>query len=99
MRKIVLACAAGASTSMLVLKMREAAQKAGYGCDIHAYPLSDVQDKAADADIVLLGPQVRFQADKVSKLVNCPVEPIDTMMYGMMNGEGVISHVKEVFGD
>lgn len=99
MRKIVLACAAGASTSMLVLKMRKAAEQMGYVCEVHAYPLSDVQDKAVDADIVLLGPQVRFQAGRVAALVSCPVEPIDTVVYGMMDGVGVINHVKEVLGD
>lgn len=99
MRKIVLACAAGASTSMLVLKMRKAAEQMGYACDVHAYPLADVQEKAADADVVLLGPQVRFQADKIATFVSCPVEPIDTVMYGMMDGVGVINHVKEVLGD
>lgn len=99
MRKIVLACAAGASTSMLVLNMRSAAESQGYECEIHAYPISDVQEKAADADIVLLGPQVRFQVDKISSLVDCPVEAIDTMMYGTMDGAGVVAHVKEVLGD
>lgn len=99
MRKIILACASGASTSMLVLKIREAAEKEGYEIVIHAIPVADIPEKAMDADIILLGPQVRFQVDKVSEMVDCPVEPIDSLMYGMMDGAGVLKHVKEVLGD
>ena len=99
MRKIILACASGASTSMLVLKIKEAAAAQGYDIDIQAMPVADVPDKGADADIVLLGPQVRFQTEKVAAQVSCPVEPIDSVMYGMMDGAGVLSLVKEVLGD
>lgn len=99
MRKIVLACAAGMSTSMLVVNMRKAAEAAGYECDINACPISDVKDRAADADIVLLGPQVRFQLGKVKSMVSCPVEAIEATAYGTMNGAAVISHVREVLGD
>lgn len=99
MKKIVLACAAGMSTSMLVVNMRTAAEAAGYACDIHAYPISDIKDKGADADIVLLGPQVRFQLPKVKGMVPCPVEAIEATAYGTMNGAAVIDHVREVLGD
>ena len=99
MKKIVLACAAGMSTSMLVVNMRKAAEEQGFACDIHAYPIQDVKDKGADADIVLLGPQVRFQLGKVQGMVSCPVEAIDAAAYGMMNGKAVIDHVREVLGE
>ncbi len=99
MKKIVLACAAGMSTSMLVVNMRKAAEEAGYACEINAYPISDVKDKGADADIVLLGPQVRFQLAKIKGMVSCPVEAIDATAYGTMNGKAVIAHVREVLGD
>lgn len=63
MRKIVLLCAAGMSTSILVVKMQEAAQAIGYDCDIHAYPVAFAKEKGRDADIVLIGPQVRFKVN------------------------------------
>ena len=61
MKKIVLLCAAGMSTSMLVQRMRENAAQIGYECQVDAYPISDAKRGASDADIVLLGPQVRFK--------------------------------------
>ena len=37
MKKIVLLCAAGMSTSLLVSKMQAAADKSGFACEIRAY--------------------------------------------------------------
>lgn len=99
MKKIILACMAGLSTSILVSKMREAAEADGYACTITAYPISNVKQVGADADIVLLGPQVRFQADSVKKSVSCPVEVVDMAAYGTMDGRKVMDKVKEVLGD
>ena len=99
MRKIVLLCAAGMSTSLLVKKMQEAAKKQGYETDIAAYPVATAKDHK-DADIILLGPQVRFAVAKVKGEVgNVPVESIDMQAYGTMNGEKVIAQVKKVLGD
>ena len=99
MRKIILLCAAGMSTSMLVQRMKEAAAADGYECEIDAHPVAQASTVAADADIVLLGPQVRFQLAKVQTQVPCPVESIDMTAYGTMNGKAVIDHVREVLGE
>lgn len=99
MKKIILLCAAGMSTSMLVEKMRESAATTGYECTVDAYPIADAARVGADADIILLGPQVRFKAGDVKSLVNCPVVPVDMMAYGMMDGAKVISQVKGVIGE
>ena len=39
MKKIVLLCSAGMSTSMLVKKMQAAAAEENYACEIAAYPM------------------------------------------------------------
>jgi len=100
MRKIRLFCAAGMSTSLLVTKMKKAAEEIGYECDIVAYSVAEVTEKGPEADIVLLGPQVRYELKNVQeKLPGQTVEVIDMMDYGMANGMNVIKHVKEVLGD
>ena len=71
MKKIVLLCASGMSTSMLVRKMKEAAAAEGYECSIDAFSASEAATKAADADVVLLGPQIRFQKNKIAEQVRC----------------------------
>lgn len=100
MRTIVLLCAAGMSTSMLVNKMREAAAADGYECQIDAYGMAQAAEKGQNADIILLGPQVRFNLDKVKQMhPGKLVEAIDMTAYGMMDGKKVVNRVKEVLGD
>ena len=49
------------------------------------------------ADIILLGPQVRYRLKEVQgQLPNNKVEVIDMKDYGMMNGKGVLDHVRKV---
>ena len=99
MRKIVLMCSAGMSTSLLMNKMRDAAKAQGYECTIEADPIRSAAETGKDADIVLLGPQVRFQVDKIAAELTCPVEAIDPRVYGRMDGAALIKRVKEVLGD
>ncbi|GFI07851.1 PTS sugar transporter subunit IIB [Candidatus Merdisoma sp. JLR.KK006] len=99
MKKIVLLCSAGMSTGMLVKKMEEAAAEMGYEADIHAWPVAEAERVTKDADIVLLGPQIRFQLNRMKGIASCPVEAIDMTAYGLMNGEKVMKRVKEVLGE
>ncbi|MCH1942464.1 PTS sugar transporter subunit IIB [Holdemania massiliensis] len=99
MRKIALFCAGGFSTSILVNKMKAAAQEEGYACEIDAYSVSEVASRAKDADIVLLGPQIRFNQESIKKQVSCPVAVIDMRAYGTVNGKAVLDQVKKVLND
>ena len=97
MKKILLVCAAGMSTSLLVTKMKEAAKNCGEEVSIEAHPIAEAEKIIEDKDIVLLGPQVRFQKAQVEKLVNgrIPVEVIDMVLYGTMNGAAVLKMALE----
>ena len=96
MKKITLLCAAGMSTSMLVKAMQKAAAAENFECEIAAYPTSEAKDKAAGSDVILLGPQVRFQKAKIVELLpGIPVEAIDMKMYGRMDGAGVLKFAQE----
>lgn len=100
MRKIILLCAAGMSTSMLVKKMKEYAASINYDCEIAAYPTSEAKAKASDADMILLGPQVRFSKGKIEEACpGVPVDAIDMKMYGRMDGKSVIEMAKKKLGD
>ena len=100
MKKIVLLCAAGMSTSMLVKKMQEAAAAESYECSIAAYPTSEANAKASDADVILLGPQVRFQKNKIAELCpGIPVDAIDMRMYGRMDGKAALEFARKLMND
>lgn len=100
MRNIVLICAAGMSTSLLVSKMKTAAAAEGYACEINAYALAEASSVIPTADIVLLGPQVRFNLKKLQeKYPNKIIDCIDMRMYGTMDGKGVVHFAKTKMGD
>lgn len=99
MRKVILLCSAGMSTSLLVTKMKDAANTQGLQYDISAHSVSDAQ-LHRDADIILLGPQVRFQLERVKE--DCPnvvVDVIDMQVYGRIDGAAVVEKVKEIIGE
>ena len=100
MRNIVLFCAAGMSTSLLVTKMQNAADAAGYEVTIAAHPIAQADSFGKDADIILLGPQVRFDLKRIQGMFpEKKVEAIDMRAYGMMDGAAVIKQVKTALGD
>ncbi len=99
MKKVVLLCAAGMSTTMLVKKMQEAANAEGIECTITAYAQADAKEKASDADAILLGPQIRFAKAKVQEeCPGVPVDSIDMKIYGRMDGKGAFEVAKKLMG-
>ena len=100
MKKIVLLCAQGMSTGMLMNKMREYAAKIGYECTINAYSGSRAKEVASDADCILIGPQVRYELDNVKKTCpDVPVQVIDMVAYGRLDGAKVLKAAKTLMGD
>lgn len=78
--------------------MEKAAAQMEYACDIHAYSINELNQVKDSADIILLGPQIRFQEAKVKQEASCKVMTIDMAMYGMMDGKGVLEVVKKEIG-
>lgn len=99
MIKIMLACSAGMSTSLLVTKMESAAKENGIESQIWAIPESTIQNEIEKCDVLLLGPQVRYvlsKAQEIAKPYNIPVEVINMMHYGTVNGEAVLNRAIEL---
>lgn len=90
---ILLCCAAGMSTSLLVTKMEEAAQEQGLEGKIWAVPANQVNLHIDNADVLLLGPQVRYLLSNLKKLgedKGIPVDAINPVHYGMCDGGEVL---------
>lgn len=92
--RIMLACAAGMSTSMLVAKMQEVSKNAGKDDTIWAIEQGTIPKEVEKKsfDVLLLGPQVRHILKKVQKEVGdyAPVGVIDTAAYGHLDGKKVL---------
>ncbi len=100
MKKIVLICNLGMSTSLLVTNMKKAAADRGVDVDINAYAIGEASTKGADADVILLGPQIRFQLAKVKAIFpDKPVDVIDMKAYGTVDGKKALDEALKLIGE
>ncbi len=85
---------------MLVQKMVDEAKKQNLDLEISAHGVNDIFCGEVQADCILLGPQVGFQLNKVKiSQPNTPVEVIDMVAYGMMDGKKVIAQAVRMLND
>ncbi len=93
MKKILLACSSGMSTSLLVNKMIQAAKDQGIDAEIWAVGQAAVPSEMEKADVVLFGPQMRFLKNKFAgkaKELNIPIDSIAPVVYGRCDGAAVL---------
>lgn len=97
--RIMLACCAGMSTSMLVAKMEEAAKGQGKDYKIWAVDQTLIEEEKGNFDVLLLGPQVQHTLRKVKRIVgeDFPVAVIKPVDYGRMNGPAVLKFAEELY--
>ncbi|MGF7429990.1 PTS sugar transporter subunit IIB [Thermoanaerobacterium thermosaccharolyticum] len=91
--KILLVCAAGMSTSLLVKKMEKEAQNRKIDVTIAAKPIDELENVIDNYDIILLGPQIKYKEAYVKELVKDRGKVyavIPPMMYGMVDGNGAL---------
>jgi cellobiose PTS system EIIB component len=96
---ILLVCAAGMSTSLLVSKMQKAAEAEAKGYHIQAVSADQAKKHIEQADVLLLGPQIRYmlpQMKKVGAERGIPVEVINSVDYGTGNGKNVLHHAESL---
>ena len=100
MKEILLVCNAGMSTSMLVKKMQDAAAAKGIDVNIKAKSLTDAKADLSNEDVILIGPQIRYELENVKKVANGkPVEAINMQDYGLMRGDKVLEHALSLMGE
>lgn len=97
MKRIVLCCSAGMSTSLVVTKMEKNAAERGLELKIYAIAEQALRDElgshSGEIIAVLLGPQVRFKLAENKKLTDeyaIPIDVIDPVAYGTLNGAKVL---------
>lgn len=99
MKKIMLCCNAGMSTSLLVQKMQKNAQERGLDVEIVAYPITEAMEHIDEAGCILLGPQVSYLKSEYEKVVNVPITVIPMMDYGRMNAPKIIDDALALLGE
>lgn len=94
---VLLCCNLGASTGVMVNKMREIALKSeklkGIDIKIEAHPASDLIEYIDDFDVIMLGPQIKHRLNElkaISEPKGKPIQVIDTRDYGTVNGANIL---------
>ncbi|MHC1681888.1 MAG: PTS sugar transporter subunit IIB [Clostridiaceae bacterium] len=93
MVNIILFCGAGMSSSVLAKRMRDAAKEMKLDAFIEAYPESNFKKYLENADVVLVGPQIKFMFNMFKDVCDergIPSAVINNVDYGMMKAENVI---------
>lgn len=88
------------STSLVTNAMRKAAKKENYDCSINAYGVRAASRQIAEADIVLVGPQISFDLPNLKKQYpDQTFMEVDSEDYGLMRGEKILHQVQKILGD
>lgn len=97
MINVLLICSQGASTAIMCDRIREAAKENNVEMDVNAVAMAVSNDYLSNADVILLGPQVRYLKSKVIAAAGeKPVDTIDMTTYGMMDGKKVYEQIMEM---
>lgn len=98
--KVLLMCAAGMSTSLLVTKMEKYAKEKGINdILIKAEPVEDLDKNIDKYDVFLLGPQVKYKEKWVKEIVEGVGKKytcIPPQVYGMVDGKKTLELALEL---
>ncbi|MBF0786341.1 MULTISPECIES: PTS sugar transporter subunit IIB [unclassified Streptococcus] len=95
--KILLCCAGGFSTNMLMQNMRKVVQKSEVlndkDFDFTAIPVDALEQEIDGWDIVLVGPQIAHKLEYIKSVLEprgLPYAVVDKDIYGQMDGATVL---------
>ncbi|WP_026571985.1 MULTISPECIES: PTS sugar transporter subunit IIB [Sediminibacillus] len=97
--KIALLCALGMSTSLLVDRMKKAAADRSIEVEVDAYSVDDMDEQLKTADVILLGPQIRYKQNELfqkAEQADTPIAIIDMKAYGIRDGKKVLDQALEL---
>jgi cellobiose PTS system EIIB component len=99
MIRALMVCAMGMSSSLLEIKIKEAAAKAGVPFELKAVAVQEITrwDPLTDwRDIILIAPQVFYKKNTLTAAVarhGILVESIEPTVFGMVDGEAVFKQI------
>ena len=97
--KILLVCAGGMSTSILMKKMETYWQEHGEELQIEAVGLGAYQDVFQNYDIVMVGPQVSYRLDEIKENTGLPCAPIKSFNYAVANCDNIMKLNKKLYDE
>ena len=95
--KVLLICAGGMSTSILMKKLEKYAAAHEIELEILARGMNDYDDVYSKFDVILLGPQVSYQKSTIESNTKKPVAVIAPYDYAIGNAENIFKQVKKLY--
>lgn len=96
-RKILLICAGGMSTGILMKKMEKYAEEHGINLKIDAVGMSAYEDMYKDYEVILLGPQVSYKKTEIEEITQMPIAVIAAYDYAIGNVANIMKQVDELY--
>lgn len=96
-RKVLLVCAGGMSTSILMKKLMKYAQENGIDLKIEAVGLAEYGEVCKNYSVILLGPQVSYKKAEVMSVAHMPVEVIAPADYAIGNAANVFRQIERIY--
>lgn len=94
--KIMLICAGGMSTGILMKKMEKWAKDKKINLEVKAYGVGEYEEHYKDYDCILLGPQISYKANEIRATVDKPVDLIQSFDYAVGNVDNIMKQVDKL---
>ena len=96
-RKVLLICAGGMSTGILMKKMEKYAEDKGIELKIDAVGMSAYEDSYKNYDVILLGPHVSYKKEEIAQVTQMPIAVIAAYDYAIGNVDNIMKQVDEIY--
>jgi len=98
---LLLICGVGMSTSLIVERLKEAAEKRNQPLECWAVMQSAARENFAKADVILIGPHIAYFKKNLEEMAGSnlaiKVGIIDRMDYAMFDGDKILDLALELY--
>ncbi|MCF0258363.1 MAG: PTS sugar transporter subunit IIB [Erysipelotrichaceae bacterium] len=95
--KVLLVCAGGLSTSLLMKKMKGFWEEQGTELNVEACSLAEYKNRCRDFDIILVGPQISYHLDDIREASGLPCDAIDSTDYALGRCSNIYSQTEKLY--
>ena len=95
--KILLVCAGGMSTGLLMNKMKVYWDQQGKELTINAVGLGEYEDVYKDYDIIMVGPQVGYRLAQIKADTGLPCDIIPSFDYAIANCPNIMKPAEKLY--
>ncbi|MBR3840990.1 MAG: PTS sugar transporter subunit IIB [Erysipelotrichales bacterium] len=95
--KILLVCAGGMSTGLLMRKMEAYWAEQGQELEITAVGMTEYEEVYKNYDIILVGPQIGYRMAQIKADTNKPCDIIPSLDYAVANCPNIMKLAQKLY--